>query len=425
MSELSPTVVLVVFFLLGEAFFSGSEYLLISFSRLRLKHLAESGMAAAKILEELLKTPDRIFGATSVGTNLCVVASSALVTAYLTETTLGERADLYSFLIMGPITLILGEIVPKILFREKAESLAPWLAAPLKGALTLFAPILAVTSLIARGILSVFIPKDGVPSSMVTREELLAMTKMSQVKLSLEIDERKMIHRIFEFRTSTVDETMQPLISLAAVSVNSTVAQAKARIAESGFSRLPVYRDRIFHIVGVVSAFDILRAPDDNTPVERLMSPPLYVTESRRNAALLREMNEKKIHMAVVVNEYGAATGIVTEEDLIEEIVGEIEDEYDAPVKMYEKLDDDRWVIDALMEVDRVNDELGLHLPDGDYETLSGLVNNALERVPVRRTRFALRDYLITVLDATPTRAATIEIVRVSSGKAPDEKENA
>ncbi|MBF0171794.1 MAG: DUF21 domain-containing protein, partial [Nitrospinae bacterium] len=186
MSELALTVMLVLFFLAGEAFFSGSEYLLISFSRLRLRTLAEGGMGAARILEEILKTPDRIFGATSVGTNLCVVASSALVTAYLAGTYLGERADLYSFLIMGPVTLILGEIVPKILFREKAETLAPWIAAPLKGSLTLFAPILAVTSLIARGILSLFIPKDGFPSSMVTREELLALTKMSQVKLSLE-----------------------------------------------------------------------------------------------------------------------------------------------------------------------------------------------------------------------------------------------
>ncbi|MBF0171446.1 MAG: CBS domain-containing protein [Nitrospinae bacterium] len=223
-----------------------------------------------------------------------------------------------------------------------------------------------------------------------------------------------MIHRIFEFRASTVDETMQPLISLAAVSVNSTVAQARERIAESGFSRLPVYRDRIFHIVGIVSAFDILKAPDDTAPVDRLMIRPLYITETRRNASLLREMTDKNIHMAVVVNEYGAATGIVTVEDLVEEIVGEIEDEYDEPVKMYEKLGDDRWVVDALMEVDRVNDELGLALPEGDYETLSGLVNAALERVPSRRARFALGEYLITVLDTTPTRAVTVEIVRVA-----------
>jgi CBS domain containing-hemolysin-like protein len=415
MIDLFPTLILVGFFLLSEAFFSGSEYVLISFSRIRLRHLADNGMEAARILEGLLKTPDKIFGATSVGTNISVVASSAIVTAYLTRIGFVDQADLYSFLLMGPVTLVLGEIVPKILFREKAEALAPWLARPLARSQKLFTPILAVTSLFARGILYFFVPKNGVPTAMVTREELLAMTKMGKVEMNLAQDERRMIHRIFEFRTSTVDEAMQPLISLAAVSVTSSLEQAKERIAESGFSRLPVFRDRIYHIVGVVSAFDILKIDDVTGSLEKVMTTPLYVPESRRNASLLREMTEKNVHMAVVVNEYGAAVGVVTIEDLVEEIVGEIEDEYDAPVKMYEKRGPGRWVVDAMMEVDRINEELGLSLPIGDYETLSGLVNESLERVPKKRIRFALGAYLLTVLDTTPTRAASIEIVDVTA----------
>ena len=411
MIDLNTTIILACFFLLAEGFFSGSEYLLISFSRVKLRHMAEKGSESAIILERLLKKPERIFGATSIGTNVCVISSSALVTAYLMGTIGPAEADLYSFLIVGPLTLILGEITPKLIFRQRAEALAPYIASPLARSEKLFAPILFITSGITRLLVAIFIRDKVRPSGLVTREDLLLLTDKSNVRLDLAHDERQMIHRIFEFKTAAVETAMQPLINLVAVSASSTIAEAKKRVADSGYSRLPVYHDRAYNIVGIVSAFDILSHKKQGEPVEKIMRPALYTPITNKNPSLLREMNEKNVHMAVVVDEYGGSVGIVTVEDLVEEIVGDIEDEYDATVKLYEKVEDGKYIIDAMMEVDSVNEVLSLQLPTGDYETVSGLIIDAIERIPKKKTRIGFGRYLITVLEATPRKALSVEII--------------
>lgn len=404
------TVMLVLFFLLAEGFFSASEFTLISFNKMKLRHLAESGDKGAGIVESLLKKPDKIFGTTSIGTNVCVFSGAAITTAYMAGI-YTERADLYSFLIMGPLTLIMGEIVPKMLARGYLMATIPYLASPLVFFQKVFSPILWITSAISKLLLSLVIRRNKIPSALVTRDEILRLTKISEEKLDLASDEKKMLHRIFEFKKTFVDEAMQPLINVVAVSATATLAEAKARAAETGVSRLPVFHDRIYNIVGIISAFDILRCQDHFTKVEKIMSPAFYTPITKRNAILLREMREGDIHMSIVVDEYGAAIGIVTVEDLVEEIVGEIEDEYDSPVKFYDKISAGKFIIDAAMEIDNINDELGLDLPKGDYETMGGFVCEALERIPAKGEKMAVGSYLITILDATSTKVKSVELI--------------
>ncbi|VAX20121.1 Magnesium and cobalt efflux protein CorC [hydrothermal vent metagenome] len=408
------TIILIAFFLVAEGFYSGSEFALISFNRIRLRHMAENGIASAKILETLLQQPDKIFGVTSVGTNVCVFAGTAIATAFLAEHISSGDADLYAFLIMGPVTLVLGEIVPKMVTRHNSEKIVSWIGNPLRISQKFFEPILAVTSFLSRIILKLFMYGDQLPATMVTREEILGATKLSEEKLDLDQDEKKMIDRIFEFRASDVDSSMQPLVNLVAVPSLATLAVAKDRIAKTGYSRLPVFHERIYNIVGIISAFDILRCHDLSAPVDKVMHPAYFTPETKKNSDLMSEMQADGVHMAVVVDEYGGATGIVTMEDLLEEIVGEIEDEYDSPVKFYDKLDDRRYIIDAMMEVDSINEELGLALPTGDYETMSGLLNNLLERIPHKLEKLAIGPYFVMVLDATSQRAKSVELIDLS-----------
>ena len=323
----------------------------------------------------------------------------------------GEKADLYSFLVMGPVTLILGEIVPKAVFRSNAVRLAPWLARPLLFSQRLFGPLLAMTTLASRFALKIALGRKEVPATVISRDEIVLITRISERKLKLDRDERKMIDRIFEFKTSNVEVAMKPLAKIAAVSDDSTLEKARQRIAETGYSRLPVYHDRIYNIIGVVSAFDIMRMSDLSQQVAGIMTSPCYVPNTKKNSRLLKEMQESGVNISVVVDEYGAAVGIVTIEDLLEEIVGEIEDEYDNPVKSYEKLDDGRYIIDGAMEIDRINEELGLDLPTGDYETLSGLINELMERIPKKNARLAMGNYLLTTLDASDRRVKSVEII--------------
>ncbi|MGK7344912.1 MAG: hemolysin family protein [Candidatus Nitrospinota bacterium M3_3B_026] len=408
--DLSLTVVLVIFFLLAEGFFSGGEFALISFNRIRLRHLAESGHEYARTVEGLLRSPDKIFGTTSVGTNVCVFAAASIVTAFMTER-IGAEADLYSFIIMGPVTLVLGEIVPKMLVRQRLETALRLLAEPLALAQKVFTPLLVVTSFLAKLPLRIFLKGEEIKAALATREEIMSLARITGKDLDIAQDEKKMISRIFDFKSSSVESAMRPLVKVVAVESGATLAEARKKVAETGFSRLPVFHDRIYNIVGIISAFDILRWPDRGERVDTVMTDPLYTPDAKKNADLMREMQEKGTHMAVVVDEYGAAVGIVTMEDLLEEIVGEIEDEYDRPVKFYERLEEGKYIIDATMEVDIINEELGLDLPTGDYETLGGFMNDALERIPNKREKMAIGPYLITVLDATPRAVISVELL--------------
>ena len=418
--SLTLTLSLVAALLLLEGFFSGCELGLASFPKVRLRHLAESGLGYARTLERLLRHPEQVFGTTSVGTNLAVFTSSSLVTAYLAGV-VSRDADALAFLIMGPLTLVLGEIAPKIIFRNNAGLLWPLLARPLAWAQALFTPALAVTTRVARFVLRHLLRQRQARATLTTREEILILTQGAEAGLGLDTDEKKMIDRIFEFKTNTVDSAMRPLIMIAAVPDTTTIEQARVVIARTGFSRLPVFHERVYNIIGIINAFDILRHRDGSLPAVTLMSQAHYVPATTRNAALLKEMQERGLHMAVVVDEYGAAVGIVTIEDLLEEIVGDIEDEYDEQVKSFEKKGPGVYIIDAAMEVDAINDQLGLDLPTGDFETLAGFLTEAVERIPRKRERLASGPYVFTVLDADSRKVISVEVrdTRANAPSAP------
>ena len=415
-------ILAVAALLLAEGFFSGSELGLAGLSKVRLRHLAESGARYAIILEELLKSPARIFGATSIGTNLCVFASSALMAWFMVSVVGEGKADLYSFLIIGPLTLIVGEIVPKMIFRKHSDLLFPYLARPLAVSQALFGPILAITTFISKVFIRIVLRGHGTPADFISREEIMMLTQMSREKLALDNVEKRMLDRIFEFKSSDVTETMKPLGKVVAVADSFTLEQARMTLAESGFSRLPVFQDRIFNIVGVISAFDLLRLPDSSGLVTRIMTPAYYVPDTKRNSKLLEEMQKSGVHMAVVLDEYGSAVGIVTQEDLIEEIVGEIEDEYDTRVKSYESLGGGRYIIDAGMEIDRINEELEFDFPTGDYETLAGFLIQSLERIPRKRERIAIGDFQFTVLEATQRKVVSVEVNDLRGAAAPPDR---
>lgn len=190
-----------------------------------------------------------------------------------------------------------------------------------------------------------------------------------------------MIHKIIDFGETTVDEAMIPLIEVVALPAGATVAEAVASVSEHHFSRIPVYEERIDQIVGIVHAFDLLSA-DPQASLGSLMRPAYYVPETKLVDDLLQEMQRRQVQMAIVVDEYGGVVGIVTVEDLLEEIVGEIEDEYDEEPPPFRRLPDGSYMVDARMEVDLFNEELGLKLPEGEYETLGGFLLSLFQKIP-------------------------------------------
>ncbi len=403
---------IIVTCLVFEAFYSGSEIALISVNRFKLKHKAESGSTGAQLAENLLTQPEKIFSTTSVGTNLAVVTATAICTSLLMGL-YGEKGDLYSTLIMAPIILLFGEIIPKAIFQEGADTLSPIVARPLKWSMNLFYPAVALMAWIAKSVLKGLSVEQSGKEAFVTRDELQHWLKAGSKESQLDEEERKMIHNIFQFGEMPVEKCMVPLINTVAVRENTTVSQTLKVLEESQYthSRIPVFQDRIFNITGVLNTFDFLDCKETAQSIKSFIRPAYFIPKTKRIDDLLKELQQLGMHMAIVLDEYGGAIGLVTIEDLLEEIVGEIEDEFDEGESLYEKISEYRFVVDASMEVDLINEKLSLDLPTGDYETLAGLILDKLTRIPMVGEKIDLDHYSFRIKDGTQKRILSVEIL--------------
>jgi CBS domain containing-hemolysin-like protein len=305
---------------------------------------------------------------------------------------------------MTSLVLIVGEIFPRTIFQHFADRLAEAATFPLRVMYYLCYPVAHTISwMVGQGLRVVGLPTEH-KNPLVTKAELELLVRMTDRSSALGVHERRMIRRIFGFSDTRVHEAMIPLVEVVALADNVSVDDLIQAIRAHGFSRIPIFQDNIHNIVGWVNAFDVLSMPPGERSFRHLIRPAYYVPETRRIGALLKDVQQKGIPLAVVVDEYGGSVGIVTIEDMLEEIVGEIEDEYDARERLFEVLPDGSFRIDARMEIDAINEILGLHLPIGDYATLAGFILAQLERIP-QRGELLMHDGLVLEVEEATNRA--------------------
>jgi CBS domain containing-hemolysin-like protein len=413
--DIVTIIIIVILCLLSEGFFAGSEIALVSANRMRIKHEAESGSSFAKAIESFLSAPEKLFGTCSLGINLSVVVGTSVVTSLLVAR-YGDIGDFYAILLMGPMSILLAEIIPKSIFQHRADFFARVSVYPLKGAMFVLYPFVTATSYITKVILSAFPGEVEFKGHFITREEIRHLLRIGEKRLGLDIEERKIIHKIFSFRDITVEECMVPLINLVALEENSTLDMAKRRVAGTNYSRIPVFKEKIYNIYGILNAFDLLRSSEDNT-LKTLIKPAYYVPKSKKISELLKELQGLGIQMAVVVDEYGGTIGIVTIEDMLEEIVGEIEDEYDTGERLYEKRSDNTFVIHAQMEIDAINEQLSIKIPRGDYETLGGFLLFQFQRIPKIGDSIEYNGLVFKIIESDNKSIRRVEITqRIADG---------
>jgi CBS domain containing-hemolysin-like protein len=401
---------LVIIACLGaEAFFSGAEIALYSANKLKIRHSAEQGSRTAKLILQMLDRPEQMLGSTLVMHNLVVVTGTSLATAVFVNW-LGQRGEWVALVLMTSLVLTIGEIFPKTIFQHFADRLAGVVIFPLRAVFYACYPVAyVITWLIGQG-LRLFGLQSEKKNPFVTKEELELLVRLTDRSSTIGVDERRMIRRIFGFSDTRVHEAMIPLVEVVALEDNATVDELIQAIREHGFSRIPIFQGNIHNIVGWVNAFDVLSMPPGERSFRHLIRPAYYVPETRRIGDLLKDVQQKGVPLAVVVDEYGGSVGIVTIEDMLEEIVGEIEDEYDARERLYEILPDGSFRIDARMEIDAINEILGLHIPTGDYATLAGFILAQLERIP-QRGELLMHDGLMLEIEEATNR--TVERVHV------------
>jgi putative hemolysin len=406
---------IAVLCLLTTMFFSAAEMAFIAANRLRLRHLAQEGSKTAARYLEAFRQPERILSTAMMGVTISHIVASSITTILLMET-FGSWGWLVATAVITPIMLVFGEIIPKAVAREFATSLILKLFRVLRLAAALLVPFVFTANLIVSTVLRLFGGPRADTRHFVSREELKALLAMEPGEAEVTTQEAEMIDKIFDLGDTTVREIMVPLVEVAMLPDTSTPDDVIAIMQRRGFSRIPIYQQRETNIVGVVAAMDLLARAGEVTTLLQLTRPPVFVPETKRIDDLLREMQRSRNHMAVVVDEYGGSTGVVTLEDVLEEIVGEIHDEHDRTPATVERLPDGSYLVAARTNLEELNEGLDWTLPKRDYETVAGLVLATLHRIPRRGEEFQVDGYTITVLEADPRHVTAVKITPPAPG---------
>ena len=404
-------ILIIVFCVLIEATSSGTEIGIISANSLRLDVLSQRGVKGAQIIKNYLKTPAKLLSTTLSITDLSVVTSTSIAT-YLMTKYLGE--GLYSILIISPVILLFGELIPKSVFRTFPISLSTKSVYFLYIMGKILSPLIFCVSAVANALLKLT-PTRFFRRYKVSRRDFKTLLNSKYIKSEISSEEHRFLKHIFEFGEKYAREIMVPLVKVKLVKETSTVEEMVKLVKETGFTRFPVYRERIDNIVGIINIYDLIKAADEKEGIKKFIQPAQFFSEYMRVDDLFYEMRKNGIFMAMIVDEYGGITGMVTVEDCVEEIMGEIEDEYDKSKPYFHIQGKNEYIINGGAEVDRINEDLKLNIKrEEDYETIGGFVIKRLGYIPHKGEMLSADGYNFTVLDADKRRIKMIHVKKLT-----------
>ncbi|MGI8407643.1 MAG: hemolysin family protein [Actinomycetota bacterium] len=417
MTELAAVLVIFVLLLLG-AMAAVAESVISRMNRVKALHLAQEKRSGAPALVRVLEDPAPFLNAVLLLKVVAHVSATVLATS-LAARRGAETGEVLAAVVMVLLIFVLAEVVPKTFAVQRTEKAALLMARPVLLVGRVLSPLSKLLILAANAALLV-LPGRGMPKGpFVTEEEIRHMVDVAEEEEEIEEDERELIHSIFEFGDTVVREVMVPRPDMVTVPSSSTLAEALDKIIEAGYSRIPMFEGDTDNIIGLLYAKDLLkRLHDDDirsTRVGSLGRAPTFIPEQKKVSELLREMQVQRVHMAIVVDEYGGTAGLVTIEDLIEEIVGEIVDEYDQEEPLIEPMGDGSMRVDAKMPIDEVNELFGSKLPDEEWDTIGGLVFGLTGRVPLVGESVKFDGLLLTTDRVAGRRVQKVIITKTGS----------
>lgn len=396
-------VVLLFALILVNAFFAMSEMAIVTLNDSKMEKMADEGHKKAKKVLRLTEDSSRFLSTIQVGVTLAGFLTSAvaatsfssILTAWLTDvfsiTDGSVKGLIASFslilitIVISYFSLVLGELLPKRIAMHNPESISFRVVGILLFFKAIMRPIVGLLSASTNGMLRLFgiNPKDT--PQAVTEEEIRMLVDVGEEKGVIEESQKEMINNIFEFDDIVAADVMTHRTDVVAIDINDSFTSVLKTVMEEGYSRIPVYDDDLDDIKGVLYVKDLLKFVGQDLPkrgVSKLMRKAYFVPESKKCGELFAEMTEKRIQLAIVSDEYGGFAGIVTIEDLLESIVGNMQDEYDDEEEEFEKLNDTTYTIDGVTDIEEVEEELGIKLPQGEYDTVAGMIMSILGRIP-------------------------------------------
>ena len=423
-----PEVILLLGLLVLNGFLAMSRSALVNVRKARLQQLVDEGVGSARTAERLAEDASRLLATTKLGMMLTSFFAGAVVAvvsapplADALQPWLGGASYIVALilvvLVSAMVMLILGELVPETIALQHSEQLALWLARPLAVVSVIAMPIVHFMVWLSNGISRLFGAERPGDLPFVTEEEIKTLVDAGQEEGVIQEEEKEMIYSIFELEDTLAREVMVPRIDVVALDVTTPMLEALDVIMEAGHSRIPVYEDTIDDVVGVLYAKDLLpylREGRTDVPLKGMLREAYFIPETKKASDLLPDLQQRRVHVVVVVDEYGGMSGLVTIEDLLEEIVGEIQDEYDSEEPVFEYVSDDEYVVDARMDLDDLNRMMDVDLPTDDSDTLGGFIYAELGRVPAAGSRITFENLAFTVESVAGRRIKKVRVQRLS-----------
>lgn len=392
-------IISLFFLLFLSGFFSSSELAFVVSNKIKIEISARKNNLAAKSSLYYLKNPQVFFSTILIANNIVNIAFASIITIFLFN--IFQLNDIIILLISSTLILLFGELIPKYVAREYPDRLIMLTVLPVRVLTFLLYPFVKITSSISSFLISL---KNAEKDSYVNtfeKDDIHSLIDESSEVGMVDEEETDIIKKIIDLGEQKIYQAMTPRTDIIGVGIDSSINDVISVFVESGYSKIPVYGESLDDIKGIVYAYDMFKLPEKLTTVIREVS---FVPETKKSLDMLNEFLDNHISIAIVVDEFGGTAGIITLEDIMEEMFGEIRDEYDVEEDVCKKIDDSTFIISGKVEIDYINEEFELNIPEGDYETFAGYIITKLGRIPVKNEKIRIDNFLINILHSTKTK---------------------
>ncbi|MDY2794380.1 MAG: hemolysin family protein [Peptostreptococcus porci] len=417
-------VIILLVLMIISAFFSASETALMSVSKVKIRHLREEGVRGANVVEKLISEPKKLLSTILVGNNVVNIAATSISTSLLLKL-FGAQGVAVATAMMTVLILVFGEVTPKTMASNNKERVSLGVAKVLNVIILVLSPIVFILNLFTTIIFKIFRIKDDDPKSLITEEDLKVMVNVSHEEGVLEQEEREIINNVFEFGDMRAEDAMIQRIDMVSVSVDATFDEVLEIFKEEKKSRLPVYKENIDDIVGILNIKDVFfisKEEIETFSVEKYMRDVFFTYEFKKISQLLEEMKLAKTQIAIVLDEYGGTSGLLTVEDLVEVLVGDIEDEYDEEDDEIVKVGEGEYIVDGSTKITDVNDYLYDDLESDEFDSIGGYILGHLNGLPDEGEVIELNDSVtVNIISLDKNRIEKLKLIVREIEKQEDE----
>ena len=411
---------IIIFCIIFIAILSGSEIAFVSLNRIRLRHLIDNGNKNAKIAQRIRSEPDRLFSALILSGNLFTILATSIGTAIAISIMGEDSGVVVATIVMTILTVVFGELAPKTFAVTHAEKISLAMARPIEIYIKAISPLVFVFNKLSNSIIWLFGGEVKPAPQLLTEDEMKAMIKIGEEEGTLEKEEKEMLHNVFEFGDKKATEAMVPRTEMVAISEEAVVADVLTLVSEEGYSRYPVIKETVDNIAGVLYVKDIIRkmAKEEvppQMPIKSFVRDAYYIPESKMVTALLDDMQKNKFQIAILVDEHGGTAGLITLEDIMEEIVGGLQDEFEAieAEKEVEIVDERTFVVSGSTGLDEINELVSVELESEEFHTIAGYLFGLFGHLPKVGEQMRYHDLRFLILEMDGKKIEKIKITRI------------